>query len=175
MPVRNILEKRLRIDRSPALPVEHGQDAPDPGIEIEGAGVSADFAVHRPLDGQGLERHALRPVLPLSSAQAAASGSRGSGPASSPSCVRRAHSIPACIAVPMLAACCLARSTALTPLTASATALRTNSGSRAPGLLSTSSIAASKYRRSSLRTRAQRRLGNDVEHRRDGRPLLTVD
>ena len=53
-------------------------------------------------------------------------------------------------AVPTTAAFCLSRSAAFTPVTASATAASTYSGSRAPGFDRTSSIAASKYRRSSL-------------------------
>ena len=50
----------------------------------------------------------------------------------------------------MVTARCFSRSAALTPVTASATAASTYSGSRAPGFDSTSSIAASKYRRSSF-------------------------
>ena len=58
--------------------------------------------------------------------------------------------MPAWTAVPMAAAFCFSRSAALTPVTASATAASTYSGSRAPGRDRTSSMAVSKYRRSSL-------------------------
>src|SRR5262245_7118889 len=77
----------------------------------------------------------------LSTAQAAASGKHGSGPASSPIVVRSCHSIPAWTAVPIAEARCRSRSAAFTPLTASTTAASTYSGSRAPGLDNTSSIA----------------------------------
>ena len=85
-----------------------------------------------------------------STAQAAASGRTGSGPASSPRRVLSCHSIPAWIAVPMVVARCFSRSAALTPPTAFTTAESTYSGSRAPGFDSTSSMAVSKYRRSCL-------------------------
>ena len=55
----------------------------------------------------------------------------------------------------LVAARCFSRTAALTPPTASTTAASTYSGSRAPGFDSTSSIAVSKYRRSSLAYRAR--------------------
>ena len=58
--------------------------------------------------------------------------------------------MPACTAVPIARAFCVSRSAAFTPVTAAATADSTYSGSRAPDWVSTSSIAVSKYRRSSF-------------------------
>jgi hypothetical protein len=86
----------------------------------------------------------------LSTAQAAASGTRGSGPTRPPSILRVCHSISACAAVPIAAAFCFSRSAALAPTTARASSVRTNSGSRAPGRVRTSRSAVSKWRRSSL-------------------------
>src|SRR5215467_908024 len=142
--VGDILEEGFWIDGLAALPVDHGYDPSYPRVEIQGARVAAELAVHGALDGEGLEIHASDPVLLGLDSPDSGFRKAGSGPASSPSRVRRCHSMPAWIAVPMAAAFWRSRSAALTPVTASATAERTNSGSRAPGRARTSSIAASK-------------------------------
>src|SRR5262252_6245379 len=64
MTVGDILEKRFGIYCLAALPVDHGQDPSHPRVEIQGASVAAELAVHGALDGERLEIHAPGPVLP---------------------------------------------------------------------------------------------------------------
>src|SRR4029434_3531896 len=53
--IGHVLEKGLRIDRAPRLPIEHRRDSFDPRVEIERPGVAAVEAIHRSLNGKRLQ------------------------------------------------------------------------------------------------------------------------
>src|SRR6266404_1249303 len=64
VPVGDVLEEGLWVDRLATLPIEDCQYVADARVQVKRAGVAADLAVYRPFDGQRFEGDALRPVFP---------------------------------------------------------------------------------------------------------------